>query len=242
MKIALCLSGQPRFVESGYEYIYPFIIKNNDVDVFCHCWTKGKCGTPEDIKRLYSPAQMAVEDNRKGYGKIPDWKNLKVIRGKPYTKCSMFYSIMRCNDLMHAHANKHKIKYDCVIKTRTDICMTQRNIQKQLRRVLAAGKKDIFVTSRYPEETKNKLISHIKRKPIDFLIFGKPEAIDLYCNGYKSLHKIAANRQRYSMPFGGISIFLYLVVDFGIQIKHVEDRNLRVSIIRRLVKDDSDFS
>ena len=33
MKIALCISGQPRSFEKGYEYHYKNIIENNDVDV-----------------------------------------------------------------------------------------------------------------------------------------------------------------------------------------------------------------
>ena len=38
MKIALCISGQPRSFEKGYEYHYKNIIENNDVDVFIHTW------------------------------------------------------------------------------------------------------------------------------------------------------------------------------------------------------------
>lgn len=38
MKIALCLSGQPRVVEVGYQKLYNTILKNNDVDVFVHTW------------------------------------------------------------------------------------------------------------------------------------------------------------------------------------------------------------
>ena len=38
MKIALCLSGQPRVVEIGYHKLYNTILKDNDVDVFIHTW------------------------------------------------------------------------------------------------------------------------------------------------------------------------------------------------------------
>jgi hypothetical protein len=39
MKIALCLSGQTRFVNQCYdEVIYPYILENNDVDIFIHTW------------------------------------------------------------------------------------------------------------------------------------------------------------------------------------------------------------
>jgi hypothetical protein len=37
LKIALCLSGQARFLEQAYsEVIYPFVLKNNNIDVYIH--------------------------------------------------------------------------------------------------------------------------------------------------------------------------------------------------------------
>ena len=38
MKVALCLSGQPRAVEVGYQKLYNTVLKYNDVDVFIHTW------------------------------------------------------------------------------------------------------------------------------------------------------------------------------------------------------------
>jgi len=38
MKAALCLSGQPRVVEVGYQKLYNTVLKHNDVDVFIHTW------------------------------------------------------------------------------------------------------------------------------------------------------------------------------------------------------------
>jgi len=38
MKIALCLSGQPRFVEKAFPNIYENLIRGYDVDVFVHSW------------------------------------------------------------------------------------------------------------------------------------------------------------------------------------------------------------
>ena len=38
MKIALCLSGQPRVVEVGYQKLSQSILQHNDVDVFIHTW------------------------------------------------------------------------------------------------------------------------------------------------------------------------------------------------------------
>jgi len=38
MKIALCFSGQPRFVKETYSLIKENVIRDNDVDVFGHLW------------------------------------------------------------------------------------------------------------------------------------------------------------------------------------------------------------
>ena len=38
MKIALCLSGQARSFEQGYEYYKKNLLDHYDVDVFIHTW------------------------------------------------------------------------------------------------------------------------------------------------------------------------------------------------------------
>ena len=39
MKIALCLSGQARFVEQCYnEVLYPYVLEGNNIDIFIHTW------------------------------------------------------------------------------------------------------------------------------------------------------------------------------------------------------------
>jgi len=53
IKIALCLSGQPRFFERGYEFIKKNIIDPNDnVDIFTHLWfDKSDVGKIKWIRR-----------------------------------------------------------------------------------------------------------------------------------------------------------------------------------------------
>ena len=38
MKVALCLSGQPRVVDVGFQKLSQSILQHNDVDVFIHTW------------------------------------------------------------------------------------------------------------------------------------------------------------------------------------------------------------
>ncbi len=81
MKIALCLSGQPRNYRDSFFYIYKHIIENNDVDVFFHTWfdkenrymekshmDRGNCEmletTIEELLFLYKPKDYLVEKPR----------------------------------------------------------------------------------------------------------------------------------------------------------------------------------
>jgi len=43
MKVALCLSGQPRFVEEAFPNILKTLIEPNNPDIFYHCWYDKEC-------------------------------------------------------------------------------------------------------------------------------------------------------------------------------------------------------
>ena len=94
MKIALCLSGQPRDVDIIYPILKQSIIDNNDVDVFVHTWWDPenlshnsvipdrvhKSFAPNSLKRiyeLYQPKRMAHE-------KPKVWNRKYEIREKQY--------------------------------------------------------------------------------------------------------------------------------------------------------------
>lgn len=88
MKIALCLSGQPRVVDVGYNKLYNTILKNNDVDVFIHTWF--------DLENLST--QSAIP-GREGHTLAPDaidklvhlYQPKKIIVDKPKTWSCRFY-------------------------------------------------------------------------------------------------------------------------------------------------------
>ena len=78
MKVALCLSGQPRVIEVGYQKLKAALLDHNDVDVFVHTWfdpdnlstesvIPGREGHQldpqalEKISQLYQPKAMLVE-------------------------------------------------------------------------------------------------------------------------------------------------------------------------------------
>ncbi len=92
MKVALCFSGQPRYIEKSFEQFDKNILSCNDVDVFAHLWWddsyKGKSFVwestdkyPEDyspmdkFSELFKPKWNFVEAHKQkeffGYEQFP---------------------------------------------------------------------------------------------------------------------------------------------------------------------------
>lgn len=140
MKIALCLSGQPRFIDEGYSYLYKYLLSKYTVDCFVHCWWCPSMGNvnvntlemanPEGrsyvfkentidlIKSYYCPVSFKYEPQKK----------FELIDGvyfqqpnKTISVQSMWYSIKMANNLKQQYEKIHNFKYDLVIRSRTDI-------------------------------------------------------------------------------------------------------------------------
>jgi hypothetical protein len=146
MRIAVCISGQPRFLEKGYKQIYDNIISKYDsVDFFIHTWwddnmpgeqlVKAKDNTYklddfgqirkynyptetlELIMKYYRPKMILNEPQIK-FNTIED-ANYESINAQ--SLYSMFYSINVSNNLKKFYEIKNNFKYDIVIRCRFDI-------------------------------------------------------------------------------------------------------------------------
>lgn len=156
MKIALCLSGQPRFLEECYPSIYKAIIKdardnvNKNIDIFIHTWhDKNKIGemydgaywnnnnnaiilqnTPQRIIELYNPIKYIIESS-KDFGEIIN-KASSMFGNKNnyyvYNLVSMYYSMYKCNQLKRDKELEDNIIYDIVIRCRFDLLFPYGNI------------------------------------------------------------------------------------------------------------------
>ena len=154
MKLALCFSGQPRFVQECSKGIIQNVIQNYDVDVFAHLWMDEdlqnkpyKYGGNGDWKNqriqsnaidqfnsLYNPVDCLVEPSKTfgdieldqdfhlslkkywdGGEKEPDYQRRQINNSLSY-----FYSLSEVNRIRKLHEYKNKIKYDYVIRCRTD--------------------------------------------------------------------------------------------------------------------------
>jgi len=141
MKVALCLSGQARFLETCYyESMKPYILDVFNPDVFIHTWDTsnmvGKYFTngndwimgdkiPENLMEtmitLYKPTCYTIEPQ------IPFESNKWSERLMPSIKSnhlySMFYSIYKSNELKKQYEQKNNFIYDWVIRIRFDMAL-----------------------------------------------------------------------------------------------------------------------
>lgn len=108
MRIAVCLSGSPRYIKEGFFFTKKHIITEN-CDVFAHAWN---CSEQEksDILQLYIPKLWCFD-----LQPIP-------IEGRGNGR-SMFRSIQKCNELKCKYENELGFKYDIVVRHRFDNIM-----------------------------------------------------------------------------------------------------------------------
>lgn len=124
MRIALCLSGQARAVEQGYDFVDTNLIHKNDVSVFIHTWD-----TPEANKvvKLYNPKFWRIEpplnNDLSKYTRVPppqpNWK----VKDPARSTWNQLYSIYKCNQLKLTYEMSNLMKFDWVIRSRFDFAL-----------------------------------------------------------------------------------------------------------------------
>ena len=125
LKLALCLSGQPRSYRKAHEYIQKNLLETYYVDTFIHAWrpTISRLFIFEDIRSLYHPVQFSMDES------LPENINsdLPVPNAShPANFCtSMFYSIHRADNYRIRAETESNKKYDFVIRSRFDLALNK---------------------------------------------------------------------------------------------------------------------
>lgn len=145
MRIALCLSGQPRYLDMGYRDVYRCLLSKYSIDVFIHTWwnenligkrfdfapnlSYGRTGmwesdTINKIQHLYKPVDFMYEQQKlfKIHSDVT-WE-----MQNPVSLYSMTYSINESNNLKKNNEKKENIIYDIVIRCRFDIVINSFNL------------------------------------------------------------------------------------------------------------------
>lgn len=137
MKIALCFSGQPRYLKEAYSGIYSNLIEKYSPDVFVHTWwdesmadKKMELSTTLSYNRTYYWEKNTINMIKKLY--LPKkifyqpQINFKIYDNVNYELCnpqsvhSMFYSLEKSNKLKKKYEEDNNFVYDVVIRCRFD--------------------------------------------------------------------------------------------------------------------------
>lgn len=129
MKIAVCLSAQPRSIEYTVDSILNFFDDPSyEVDFFCHAWDYNTWKTLEDKKIIFGEHETVDAQwletqikrfNPKDYSISSRDLLYPNYHSMPWG--SLFYSMMNANMLKLKYETENNFKYDYVVKSRYDV-------------------------------------------------------------------------------------------------------------------------
>jgi hypothetical protein len=120
MKIALCLSGQPRSYKKAYEFVKANLLDRYSVDVFLHTW-ENPVYNPNDVIDLYKPVEYMIEPPLKG-DFDSQYKSVNPVKHPPRFTISYYYSMWQSCFLKIKHETATKA-YDWVVRSRFDYAL-----------------------------------------------------------------------------------------------------------------------
>ena len=145
MRVALCISGQPRNVSRGIENILKFF--KFDFDVFVHAWWDNNSNRDTFKKILYDGRKDEVSELMNNDWVCSLYENFdvnKILIEKQiqltvpeilekrklqfthtFGVCSSLYSIYKCNELRRQFEIENNFEYDWVIRTRSDFGLSE---------------------------------------------------------------------------------------------------------------------
>jgi hypothetical protein len=123
MKIALCLSGQPRSVKQGYEFVKKNILDGNDVTVFCQVWEADGAADIEIYKPEVVLIEKSLNTDLSKYTNVPppqpNWK----VKDPARSTWNQLYAIKVANTLKSTYEQNENMKFDWVIRSRYDFAI-----------------------------------------------------------------------------------------------------------------------
>jgi len=124
MKIALCLSGQARVINQGYEFVFKNLLDKNDVTVFIHTWESEQS---DYAVKLYKPKAWKIEtpltNDLSKYTNVPppqpNWK----VKDPARSTWNQLYGVYKCNELKSHYEELCERPFDWVIRSRFDFAI-----------------------------------------------------------------------------------------------------------------------
>jgi len=124
VKIALCLSGQPRAFDQGYEFVHKNLLQDHDVEVFIHTWRSEQANEAimKYQARTWQIDHVLTNDLSKYTNVPPPQPNWKV-KDPARATWNQLYGVMKCNSLKSEFELLYDMKFDWVIRSRFDFAL-----------------------------------------------------------------------------------------------------------------------
>jgi hypothetical protein len=225
MKIAVCLSGQPRTIDVAAPSILKYFSGDYECDFFCHVWDyntykRKKSNAPPGEQPVYWEGDIKVD---------VDWLDQKVnlFNPKKYTIdsaeaigagfswASLTYSMMMANHLKKQYEIENNFRYDCVVKSRYDLIFDPRqNFGEEARRHILNQHRYLDIVCLHSSRMS---FEYDRVNASDTLLYGSSTAMDLLSELYRKIQKHLVRQDDFDIigPGGNIS-------------DHAETRNLRM--------------
>lgn len=246
MKIAFCMSGQPRTAEMGFKMINKYLLKPNQefkIDFFLHAWYDreeigkpwssaqnypiGKSGYVEDgtdsyLLEVYKPKKWLFEkqisflDYTKNFNSVPN--------AKPEILSSIFYSIYMSNQLKREYEIENNFKYDLVIRTRYDLAY----MKKIDLHGLLSKKHKVIVPENFQIDQDN--FFNINKPMVDIFAASSSEQMDIFCSVFPNMRML---NNKLNPPLGENYLGQWVRNENNLSL-HL-DKDIEVQLIHRMI-------
>lgn len=245
MKIALCISGQPRGIPLACEFLKHGVIEPNGItDIFIHTWYHpdwdGKAfdsaqpaqservgiwkpGSDKILQETLNPTKLLCEkpNNFEEFAELPGPPT--AIQPKI---ASIFYGMWKANELKKEHEEANGFKYDLVIRTRFDLWYRNQVVLSELIRPTEPLQDYVYTPHMYQAHRQGDeyyTAEGIRYSSLsDTFAFGSSEIMDKFCSVYPDFLKL----------HGILYPYVYGESYLGYQARHHHDLKITVADIQ----------
>ncbi len=240
MKVALCLSGQPRFVEHAFPNIYQTLIEPNNADVFVHSWYDDKLAGSNFVSYTVNGW-----DNSSDKSKCPegvDQKILELYKPKAFLFEGQPENVdlkIALDEILNSHARHYSRDYFVNMIYSSWLSILKSNQVKEQYRLKNGINYDYVIRARF-DSTVNAIIKCDNFDPDylytdnrgglpprmieDWFAFGSNKIMNCYSAGFNFIEHFVEESNKIDKIFCGETIVYEMVKMCGI--KHARIENL----------------
>ncbi len=214
-KVALLISGLPRYIEKGFPSISKCLIEPNNPDVFVHSWNDVDGTFNYPVGDLYKPKVIKTENQKPWIHTALDLNRMMAGHARSYHRekfvemlYSSWYSIQQANLIKEEYRLKTDHTYDYVIRARFDIHYN----------------KPVVVTE-YDKNTmhiSNKWLPDVEMTD-DRFAFASNSIMNAYCSGFNLLDYVQNVRHGKDGVFCGETLVWEMCRLFSIPTQQIKD-------------------